>query len=512
MMNEPVEDPSADMIPLADSGMPLLRAIGISKSYAGVPALLDGRIELWAGSVHALCGGNGAGKSTFLGVLTGLHEPDGGHLFCRGREVRFRSPAAALDAGISIITQELSPVPDMTVAENIYLGREPRRGRWFVGHAAMRVNARALLEQLQFDVDASAKMHALSAAQIQLVEIAKAIGRDSSILIMDEPTSAIGEKETGVLLQAIRRLQSRGVGIIYISHRLPEIFEIADTYTVLRDGRFVRTGALADIERQELIHLIVGRALAEDQGHRVTEADGRPLIEVRNLTRSGQFEDIELSVRRGEIVGLYGLMGSGRSAFAMALYGCGRTDAGSVLLDGRPVVIRSPSDALRLGIAMVTEDRKRTGLVLSSSVRANISVSSLARFARLGFIDGNKEAAAVDVLVHRFGIKLRARDQMVRELSGGNQQKVVFARALLSHPRLLICDEPTRGVDEGAKREIHGFLRAFTAAGNAVLMISSEIPEIVSQSDRIVIFRRGRIAAELRCAAAAPDTLVHLAS
>ncbi len=495
-----------------DQSAPLLEASNISKAYAGVPALRDGRIRLQAGSVHALCGGNGAGKSTFLGVLTGLHEPDGGKLFCRGRAVRFRSPAAALDAGISIITQELSPVPDMTVAENIYLGREPRRGRWFVDHAAMRVKATALLAQLQFDVDAGAKMRSLSAAQIQLVEIAKAIGRDSSILIMDEPTSAIGERETGVLFQAIRRLQSRGVGIIYISHRLAEIFEIADTYTVFRDGCFVRTGALTDIDRQELIHLIVGCALGPDHGRRAARAEGPPLIEVRNLTRSGEFADIHLGVRRGEIVGLYGLMGSGRSAFAMALYGCARTHAGSVLIEGRPVVIRSPSDALRLGIAMVTEDRKQTGLVLTSSVRENISSSSLARFARLGFINGRREAIAVDGLVQRFGIKLRARDQMVRELSGGNQQKVVFARVVLSHPRILICDEPTRGVDEGTKREIYGFLRRFTADGNAVLMISSEILEIVSQSDRIVIFRRGRVAAELRSDTADPGTLLHLAS
>ena len=491
---------------------PLLEASNVSKAYFGVPALHDGRIRLRSGSVHALCGGNGAGKSTFLGILTGLHEPDGGQLFCRGREVRFASPAAALNAGISIITQELSPVPDMTVAENIYLGREPRRGRWFVDHGAMRVNAEALLARLQFDVRPEAKTRTLSAAQIQLVEIAKAISHDSSILIMDEPTSAIGEKETEVLFEAIRRLQSQGVGIIYISHRLSEIFEIADTYTVFRDGYFVRTGPLSDIERHELIRLIVGRALADDHGRAATTPDGSALIEVRNLTRFGQFEDIHLSIKRGEIVGLYGLMGSGRSAFATALYGCVRTDAGSVLIEGLPVPIRSPSDALRLGIAMVTEDRKHTGLALSSSVRENISVSSLARFARLGFIDEREEAAAVDAFIDRFGIKLSDRDQPVRELSGGNQQKVVFARALLSRPRILICDEPTRGVDEGAKREIYGFLRKFTADGNAVLMISSEIPEILSQSDRIVIFRRGRVAGELRSDMATPETLVHLAS
>lgn len=490
---------------------PLLQADGIRKSYAGVAALHDGRIELREGSVHALCGGNGAGKSTFLNILTGSQQPDGGRIVCRGRELRFTSPAAAHAAGIAIITQELSPVPNMTVAENIYLGREPRRAGCWVDFRAMERNALALLERLRFSIDPRARLDSLPLGQVQLVEIAKAISRDGSILIMDEPTSALGDSETATLLDAIAHLRAHGVGIIYVSHRLTEIFTIADRYTVFRDGFFVQTGALADIDRRELIRLIVGRALDIEQ-RPVKRAAGAPLLEVTGFSRARCFAEINLTLRRGEIVGLYGLLGAGRSAFAMALYGAQPTYAGRMHIEGREVKVRSPADALRHGLAMVGEDRRATGLVPARSVRENISIAALSGVTRFGFISARRERSMVDEMVRRIGIRARSREQPVGSLSGGNQQKVVFARALMTAPKILICDEPTRGIDEGAKREIHAWLREFAASGGAVLMISSETAELLSNCGRILVFRQGRIAAELTGSEATSEILVHWAS
>ncbi len=489
----------------------LLAATSIAKAYAGVPALIDGRIQLKRGSIHALCGGNGAGKSTFLSILMGLQRADAGAILVKGRMVHYASAAEALADGIAIITQELSPVLDMTVAENIYLGREPRRGGWFVDRRRMEADAAALFARLGFDIDPRARMRALSVARIQLVEIAKAISRDSDILIMDEPTSAIGEKETATLFAAIRGLAASGVGIIYVSHRLTDIFSIADSYTVFRDGRFVESGALADIDRQRLIALIVGRDLRDAEA-RASTARAETMIEMTDFSRAGQFADISLAIRKGEIVGLYGLMGAGRSEFANAVYGNGPKDSGSVAIEGRRVTIDTPAEALRHGIAIVTEDRKETGLVLSSSVSENIVVAALHRFARLGFVDGRRVAGAVDGQIAHFRIKAASRDLAVQSLSGGNQQKVVLARCVETEPRILICDEPTRGIDEGAKREVYAFLSAFAAAGNAVLLISSEIPEILANADRIIVFRRGRIAGALSAADATQEALVHLAS
>lgn len=495
----------------ARSGDVLVAASGVAKAFSGVPALIDGRIELRRGSVHALCGGNGAGKSTFLNILMGLIRSDAGTISCKGREVAYASPAEALADGVAMITQELSPVLDMTVAENIFLGREPRRAGWFVDTSRMIADAQALFTRLGFDIDPRATMRALSVARIQLVEIAKAISRDSDIMIMDEPTSAIGEKETATLFKAIRSLQAQGVGIIYVSHRLTDIFSIADTYTVLRDGRFIETGSLAHIDRERLIGLIVGRDLGERKRRAVT-ASSETMLEARNFSRAGQFEDISLSLAKGEILGLYGLMGAGRSEFVNALYGNVPKDSGELLIGGEPVRIGYPADALRHGISIVTEDRKETGLVLSSSVRRNITASALARFSRLGFMRRKPEIAAVDGEIRRFNIRAASREMPVGSLSGGNQQKVVMARCIETEPRILICDEPTRGVDEAAKREIYAFLAGFVETGRSVLLISSEIPELLANADRILVFRRGRIAGEVSGPEATQDRLVHLAS
>jgi putative xylitol transport system ATP-binding protein len=489
----------------------LVSASGVAKAFSGVPALIDGRLELHRGSVHALCGGNGAGKSTFLNILMGLMRADAGRIVIKGREVAYSSPADALADGVAMITQELSPVLDMTVAENIYLGREPRRSGWFVDKSKMVADAEALFARLGFDIDPRVRMRTLSVAKIQLVEIAKAISRESDILIMDEPTSAIGERETATLFTAMRSLQAHGVGVIYVSHRLTDIFSIADTYTVLRDGRFIESGPLARIDRERLIGLIVGRDLGERK-RRTATAGGATMLEVRRFSRKGQFEDISLSLAKGEILGLYGLMGAGRSEFVNALYGNSSRDSGELLIDGSAVAISHPADALRHRIAIVTEDRKETGLVLSSSVRRNITASALKRFSHLGFVRRRPEIAAVDGEIRRFGIRAASRESVVSSLSGGNQQKVVMARCIETEPRILLCDEPTRGIDEGAKREIYAFLAGFVEAGGAVLLISSEIPELLANADRIIVFRRGRIAGEVSGPEATQDRLVHLAS
>lgn len=490
----------------------LLAAEQVAKAYAGVPALVDGRIALRAGTVNALCGGNGAGKSTFLAILMGLIKRDAGTVAVKGREVHFAAPSEALDAGIAIITQELSPFLDLSVANNIYLGREPRRGSIFVDDKRMRDDAAELLARLRFDIPVDARLRDLSIAQAQLVEITKAISRRSDILIMDEPTSAIGERETQMLFDAIRTLTAQGVGIIYVSHRLTDIFEIADDYTVFRDGRFVAGGAIAEIDRKGLIRSIVGRDLLD---HRREDRDVsriKPLLEVKNFSAHGKFEGIDLALHPGEIVGLYGLLGSGRSEFVNALYGTEPHDGGEVRIDGKPAELKTPADSIRAGLSLLTEDRKQTGLSLTASVARNITVANLKRYARSGFMDGAAEAKSVAAHIERFSVKTASPHLPVRSLSGGNQQKVVLARCIDTEPRILICDEPTRGVDEGAKREIYAFLAAFVKAGNAVLMISSEIPEILGNADRVVVFRRGRLVGELHGPDATQEALVHLAS
>lgn len=504
--NEPTLQDGGDTPP------PLLQALNLSKTFNKVPALIDGRITLRAGTVNALCGGNGAGKSTFLGILMGLLRRDSGRVSIRGREVEFGSPADALDAGVAIITQELSPFLDMTVAENLYLGREQRRGRFFVDDRRMRAEAEDILARLKFDIPASARLRDLSVAQSQLVEITKAISRRSDILIMDEPTSAIGERETQMLFDAIRTLTAEGVGIIYVSHRLTEIFEISDDYTVFRDGRFIEGGAISNIDRKGLIRSIVGRDLLDHRREPKSFDSEKPLLEARGFSAKNRFSDINVTLHAGEIVGLYGLLGSGRSEFVNALYGNEPRDAGEVLIDGKPTDLRTPADSIRAGISLVTEDRKQTGLSLTASVAHNITVANLPHYTRGGFLKGAAEASSVRAHIKRFSIKTASADLPVQSLSGGNQQKVVLARCIDTDPRILICDEPTRGVDEGAKREIYAFLESFVKAGNAVLMISSEVPEILGNADRIIVFHRGRIAGEVSGPDATQETLVHLAS
>ncbi|MBB3458454.1 putative xylitol transport system ATP-binding protein [Rhizobium sp. BK313] len=489
----------------------LLEVEGLKKSFGGVAALREGRFQLRAGSVHALCGGNGAGKSTFLKILMGIHNRDAGSIRRRGKEVEFAGPADALASGIAIIEQELSPVPHMSVAENIYLGREPSTRFGGIDFRSMNRAAQKLLDDLEFDIRATQYMMNLSVAQMQLVEIAKALSHDAEVIFMDEPTSAIGEREAQHLFAAIRRLQAQGRGIVYVSHRLSEIFQIADSYTVFRDGAFVGSGALADIERPDLIRMIVGRELAEEYV-KTNAPTAQVGLEVAALTCPNKIEDISFSVRKGEIFGIYGLMGSGRTEIFNCLFGLDKPSAGQITIDGAGVSITKPAEAMAHGLALVTEDRKQTGLNLSDSVRANICMASLPELSPAFAMNRPGEVEASRRMREQFQIKAAQDTMPVSGLSGGNQQKVVLGKWFLRNPKVLLLDEPTRGVDVGAKREIYRIICDFAEAGGTVVMISSEIDEVLGMSDRIMVMRAGRSAGIYSREETDAQSLVHLST
>lgn len=489
----------------------LLDVEGLKKSFGGVAALRNGRLQLRPGSVHALCGGNGAGKSTFLKILMGIHARDEGHIRRRGKEVTYSSPAEALQAGIAIIEQELSPIPHMTVAENIYLGREPLRRFGGIDFKTMNRNAQKLLDQLEFKIRANQFMMNLSVAQIQLVEIAKALSHDAEVIFMDEPTSAIGEKEAQQLFAAIERLKASGKGVVYVSHRLSEIFQIADTYTVFRDGSYIDSGDLGAITRAELIRLIVGRELGDEyiKTNVPTEILG---LEVLGLSAPSKITDISFTAHKGEIFGIYGLMGSGRSEIFNCLFGLDKASQGAIRLEGETISIRRPSDAMALGLAFVTEDRKLTGLNLGDSVRNNICLASLPEMSPHFAMNRREESSASRAMIERFRIKVAHDTMAVSGLSGGNQQKVVLGKWFLRSPRVLLLDEPTRGVDVGAKQEIYRVICEFAAEGGTVVMISSEIDEVLGMSDRIMVMRGGQSVGIYRRAETNAQTLVHLST
>ena len=489
----------------------LLEVEGLKKSFGGIAALSDGRLRLERGSVHALCGGNGAGKSTLLSIVMGIQPRDDGVIRVNGEPVRFASPAEALEAGICIIEQELSPIPAMTVAENIFLGREPV-GR-FGGIDFKRMNAAAteLLVNVGFDIPPTALMMDLTLAQVQLVEIAKALSHDAEIIIMDEPTSALGEHEVGQLFEATRTLKAKGKGIIYVTHRLSEVFGLADTYTVFRDGRFIGSGPMDQITREGMIQLIVGRPLT-DEFIKENREIGEVTLAVNNLQRGKLVRDVSFEVRRGEILALYGLMGAGRTEIFECLFGLAKDSSGEIRLNGKSLKIASPADAIREGLALVTEDRKWSGLVLTENVRANLC---LARLRDLGFgpaMSGRKEASAARRMIEMFAIKATSDRQSVSGLSGGNQQKVVLGKWFLTEPKVLLLDDPTRGVDVGAKREIYRIMSEFAAQGGTVVLVSSEIEEVLGMADRVIVVRDGRISGTLDRSEMTAKDLVHLAA
>ena len=484
---------------------PLLAVADIAKSFPGVRALSGVSFDVGAGEAHALLGENGAGKSTLIKIMSGVYRPDSGTIRVDGVERRFESPDAARRAGVATIYQELLLFPELSVAENIFMGHAPRRGLGRLDWRAMRARARELLASLDIeDLDPDASVGALSVGNRQRVEILRALSQDARLLIMDEPTAALTEFDVTRLFDTVRRLKARGVGIVYISHRLDEIFAIADRVTVLRDGAQVGTRRVAESSAQELVQMMVGRRI-DSLYPKVAARLGAPVLEIRALTRLPMTKNVSLCVRAGEIVGLAGLVGSGRSELAQAIFGVTPAHSGEILIRGEPVAISSPSAARDLGVAYVPEDRATQGLVRAMSVAKNFSLASLAKVSKGGFIDAAAEAALARQGVARFDVKASSIDQAAAKLSGGNQQKIVLGKWLATGPKLLILDEPTRGIDVGAKAEIHRLMSELAAQGLAILMISSELPEVLGMADRVLVMRDGRIVAEFERAQATQE-------
>jgi ABC-type sugar transport system ATPase subunit len=484
---------------------------GISKSFPGVQALRDVRFEVCAGEVHALVGENGAGKSTLIRILGGVHQRDAGTIVLRGRPVEIPSPLAARQLGISIIHQELQQISALSVAENLFLGREPRRRGGLIDWPAMHRRAEALLRELGMPIDPRRRLGTLTVAEQQLVEIAKALSVEADLVIMDEPTAALTVEETERLFRFIRELRRRGVGIVYITHRLDELFSIADRVTVLRDGQYVATRPVAGLTMDELIRLMVGRQLTEKFPKESVPA-GPPVLEARGLTARGRFADVSFTVRRGEILGIAGLIGSGKEAVARAIFGAIPLDAGEILVEGRPVAVPSPAAAIAHGIGLVTEDRKRLGLVLSRSVAENITLPILPALSTAGVVRRREEAARVAQAVRELDMAVAHPRQIARTLSGGTQQKVVVAKWLQTEAKVLLLVEPTRGIDVGAKVEMYRLMVDLARRGVGLVMISSELPEILGMSDRILVMREGRVAAEFPRGAATQEAILAAAA
>ncbi|KQT51320.1 hypothetical protein ASG43_21150 [Aureimonas sp. Leaf454] len=472
-----------------------LEVQGLCKSFDGNTVLSDVDLVVRAGEVHAIVGENGAGKSTLIKTLGGIHRPDGGTIAIDGALVQLRSPRDAIGRGVIVIHQELSLAPHLTAAENIFLGHYPRTAIGLVDRRRMRAFTRDLIERLGLSVDPDRPVGELPIAQQQMVEIAKAISFDASVLILDEPTAVLDEGMVAILFRLIERLKAQGIAIVFISHHLEEIFRIADCVTVLRDGVRTGTASVRDIDQDWLVEHMIGRGFPVHSG--TARRGGLPALEVEDLTVAGVFEKVSFTARRGEIVGLAGLVGAGRTEVAEAILGIRRTSAGTIRLFGKTVRISGPGAAARHGIAYVSEDRKALGLLPNRPVRENVVVSALSRFRRLGLLRPSMERRHVAELIRRLDIRLSGMETEIRLLSGGNQQKALIARALSVEPRILIFDEPTRGVDIGAKGEIYALIEELVADGMCVILISSEMEEILRLSDRVVVLRRGRVAATL---------------
>ncbi len=477
-------------------GQVLLELRHAAKSFGAVLALIDGSVELRAGEVHALLGENGAGKSTLVKILAGVHQPDSGTLTVAGQEVTLHGPAAARAAGIAVIYQEPTLFPDLTVAENMFIGRQPLRSGRRIDRRAMLAEAAAVFTRLGVPLDPARIARGLSIADQQVVEIGKALSLNARVIVMDEPTAALSAAEVDRLFEVVRTLRGQGAAVLFISHRLEEVFAICQRVTVMRDGRHVLTSDLAGLTAADLVRAMVGRDLAGRPPDAGSAAPGEPVLDVRRLTREGVFTDISLTVRAGEIVALAGLVGSGRSEVARAIFGIDRYDAGAVTVSGKPLRKASPTGAMAAGIGLVPEDRRQQGLVMDMSVQQNVALASLGRLGKGGLIRASAERAMAADWAARLAIKYGRLTDPVATLSGGNQQKVVLAKWLGRKPAVLIVDEPTRGIDVGTKAEVHHLLTDLARSGVAVLMISSELPEVLGVSDRVLVMREGRLVAE----------------
>ncbi|KFX01468.1 sugar ABC transporter ATP-binding protein [Pectobacterium betavasculorum] len=486
---------------------PLLQLQGITKSFPGVKALSGAALNVYPGKVMALVGENGAGKSTMMKVLTGIYRKDAGSIHFLGQEVDFSGPKASQEAGIGIIHQELNLIPQLTIAENIFLGREftNRFGR--IDWNRMYAEADKLLKRLNLRYDSRRMVGDLSIGDQQMVEIAKVLSFESKVIIMDEPTDALTDTETASLFSVIKELQSQGCGIVYISHRLKEIFEICDDITVFRDGQFIGERPVSDLEEDTLIEMMVGRKL-EDQYPRSNKVPGEVRLNVQNLSGPG-VDSVSFTVRKGEILGVAGLMGAGRTELMKIIYGALPRTGGNVTLDGRDVVTRKPQDGLANGIVYISEDRKRDGLVLGMSVKENMSLTALRYFSHAGGrLNHAEEQLTVADFIRLFNVKTPSMEQPIGLLSGGNQQKVAIARGLMTRPNVLILDEPTRGVDVGAKKEIYQLINQFKEEGLSIILVSSEMPEVLGMSDRIIVMHEGRLSGDFPIEQATQEALM----
>ncbi len=483
---------------------------GISKRFGATAALTDVSLDLRAGEVHALVGENGAGKSTLVKILAGVHQPDAGSISLDGTAVRIPDPATSRNLGIAVVHQEPRLFPDLTVAENVLLVHPPTGRFGEIAWGDMRRSAAALFDQLDVRIDVRRPVRGLSMADQQLVEIAKALSHEARVLILDEPTASLSSHEVDRLFAIVRRTRDRGVAVLFVSHRLEEVFVLSDRATVLRDGRYVITSDTASLTTGDLVRYMVGRAVSLFP--KADAAVGDVLLEVRGLSRTGAFRDVSFAVRSGEILGLAGLVGAGRTEVARVLFGIDRPTSGEILLHGRPVTFGSPSAALADGVAYVPEDRHQDGLVLDFSVADNVTLSILARLFRRLFIRHATERAVAQGYADRLRVRMTSVDQVASALSGGNQQKVVIAKWLAANPRVLILDEPTRGVDIGAKVEVHRIVSDLAASGLGIVLISSDLPEVLAMSDRIVVLHEGRVTAEISRAQATEERVMFAAT
>ncbi|MCD4535046.1 sugar ABC transporter ATP-binding protein [Nocardioides sp. cx-169] len=486
-----------------DGTAPVLETVGVTKTFGGVHALQGVDFQLAPGEIHALVGENGAGKSTLIKVLTGVYTPDAGEVRYAGEMQHFRRPSDAQDVGISTIYQEVNLVPLLSVARNIFLGREPRNRVGLIDVRAMNQRARELMRELTIDLDVTTELGRLGLGAQQMVALARAMSVESRVVIMDEPTSSLEAKEVATLFAVARRLRERGVGLVFVSHRLDELWELCDRVTILRDGRWVHTGSMAGLSRLELVSQMLGRDVEEVASEGATEfgashrRTGEPALVVSGIEVRNRLHGIDLSVRPGEVVGLAGLLGSGRSETVKAVYGALHTDGGQVTVAGTAVRPNSVRRALKAGIALLSEDRKAEGIVPDLSVRDNIALAVLPRVSRGGVVSEGQIDRLVETFMRRLKIKASSPQQKVRELSGGNQQKVLIARWLCTEPTVFLLDEPTRGIDVGAKSEVQALIDELAQQGLAVVLISSEMEELVEGADRIVVLHDGSAQAEL---------------
>lgn len=477
------------------NAQPILSLRGISKFFPGVRALSDVSLDLYPGQVTALVGENGAGKSTIVKILTGIYQPDGGTISINGNETSFQNAHAASDSGVTAIHQETVLFDDLSVGENIFIGHAPRNKFGLIDTKALRKKARALLEKVGADIDPDVRLRDLGIANKHMVAIARALSIEARIVIMDEPTAALSHKEIAELYELIERLKADGKAILFISHKFDEIFKIADRYTVFRDGEFVGDGLINDVAENELVRMMVGRPVGQIFPKKEIEL-GDEMLTVAGFSHPTEFEDISFNLRQGEILGFYGLVGAGRSEFMQSLFGITKPSKGVVKIAGEIRVIRSPAQAVDNGIVYVPEDRGKQGAVIGLPIFQNVTLPSLHRTSKQGFIKLAEEFSMTREYTSRLDLRAASLDQDVGNLSGGNQQKVVIAKWLATEPRVIILDEPTKGIDIGSKAAVHEFMSELAAKGLAVIMVSSELPEIIGMSDRVIVMRDGRIAGE----------------